>query len=301
MTMSPPDLGQTLEPIPAFTGVGFKGFHFDDALNGPGKAGWLEVHAENYMAPPHLGLDRLLHLRADYHVSIHGVGLSLGSAGPLDPDHLKRLKALVGRVEPFLISEHLSWSVHQGSYLNDLLPLPYTKEALDSFAGNVSRVQEALKQRILIENPSVYVRIPGAEMDEPEFFNELVWKTGCAMLLDVNNVYVSAHNTGFDPADYLRRVPVAAIEEIHLAGHARREAGGRTILIDDHGSPVPEPVWALYQAVLARIGPRPTLVEWDTDVPPFATLIEEARKADAILMPFFYQGLESGERQRALA
>jgi uncharacterized protein (UPF0276 family) len=236
------------------------------------------VHSENY-----LGGGRPLAVleaqRAERPVSLHGVGLSLGSAGPLDRDHLSRLAALVRRVEPALVSEHLSWSIAGGSYLNDLLPLPYTEEALATFSAHVGEMQDALARQVLIENPSSYLTYAHSTIPEWEFLAAVVARSGCGLLLDVNNVHVSAHNHGFDAGRYLVALPAAAVQEIHLAGHARRRVGAVELLIDDHGSAVPPPVWALYDAALAHCGPVPTLIEWDTDVPDLAVLLAEAAKA----------------------
>jgi uncharacterized protein (UPF0276 family) len=215
-------------------------------------------------------------LRRDYPVSVHGVGLSLGSAGGLDRAHLERLARLVERVEPLLLSEHLSWSAADGAWLNDLLPLPLTREALDVFAGNLGRAQDRLKRRLLIENPSAYLRYAEADFNEPEFLAELVRRTGCGLLCDVNNVFVSCANLGGDPRDWLRHAPAAAVGEIHLAGHSAAER----LLIDDHGSPVAPAVWALYEEAAARFPHAMTLVEWDSNLPDLEVLLAEAREAD---------------------
>lgn len=296
MTFSVKETGQPDETIPALAGIGLKGKHFADVLTRKPAVGWFEVHAENYMGPDHLGLQRLETIRKDYGISVHGVGLSLGTSAPLDQEHLGRLKRLVSRLDPMLVSEHLSWSSFGGHFLNDLLPLPYTVEALEAVAKNVDVTQHALGRKILVENPSIYVSPASPEMDEIEFFTELVRRTGCGILLDVNNVFVTASNTGTDTGDYLRRIPAPAVEEIHLAGHSRREVEGKTILIDDHGSPVAEPVWALFETALARIGPRRTLIEWDTNPPSLETLDGEAEKAKQILADKF-----SGEKRRVYA
>jgi uncharacterized protein (UPF0276 family) len=221
-------------------------------------------------------------LRRDLPISIHGVGLSLGSAEGLDGIHLERLAGLVERLEPALVSEHLSWSIAGGVYLNHLLPLPYTEEALGVVADHVGRVQDRLGRQILIENPSSYLRFRQATMSEVEFLNALARRTGCGLLCDVNNVHVSCTNLGDDAATYLDALAPATVGEIHLAGHAVNDADGQTILIDDHGSRVAPAVWQLYARALARFGPIPTLVEWDTDIPPLAVLLEEAATADAM-------------------
>jgi uncharacterized protein (UPF0276 family) len=237
---------------------------------------FLEVHAENFMAET-AALDRLLELRCDYPISLHGVALSLGSAEGLDRGHLARFKALIKQAEPLLVSEHLAWSAVGGVYLNDLLPLPYTEASLDLFCRHVEEAQEGLGRRLLIENPSSYLRYRASQIPEAEFMTEISRRTGCDILCDVNNIYVSAFNFGFDPIAYLRALPVDAIGEIHLAGHHAAE--GVDILIDDHGSRIAEPVWELYAAALRRFGPVPTLIEWDTNLPVLDVLLEEMRRA----------------------
>jgi uncharacterized protein (UPF0276 family) len=240
------------------------------------------VHVENYLGggPAPRALDAI---RRAHPVSLHGVGLSLGSVEGLDRRHLERLVALVRRIEPALVSEHLSWSIAGGAYLNHLLPLPYTEESLALVCRHVSQAQETLGRRLLIENPSNYLRFRHSPIPEPEFLGELTRRTGCGLLCDVNNVFVSCRNLGQDPAAYLAALPSGAIGEIHLAGHSSNDVDGRILLIDDHGSRVAPPVWELYGQVVSRIGPRPTLIEWDTDVPELAVLIEEAAYADRVL------------------
>lgn len=240
--------------------------------------GFLEVHAENYMAET-AALDRLLELRRDYPVSLHGVALSLGSAERLDRVHLSRFKALIDRVEPILVSEHLAWSAIDGAYLNDLLPLPYTEESLCLFCSHVEEAQEVVG-RLLIENPSSYLRYRHSCIPESEFLTEVARRTGCGILCDVNNIYVSARNFGFDPIAYLDALSVETIGEIHLAGHHAAE--DVDILIDDHGSRVAKPVWELYAAALRRVGPVPTLIEWDTNLPALEILLDEARHAQEL-------------------
>ncbi len=269
--------------LPASAGLGFKAQHLPDILATRPRLGFFEVHAENHMGAggrPQRDLERL---HADYALSIHGVGLSIGGAGPLDADHLARLKALVDRHQPESFSEHLAWSSHGGAYLNDLLPLPYTPETLSRVAEHIEQVQAVLGRRMLLENPATYLTFADSTILETDFLGELVRRTGCGLLLDVNNVFVSAINQGFDPRDYLARFPMAAVGEIHLAGHEADRLPGGPLLIDSHGAPVAEPVWALYAEVIAAIGPRPTLIEWDNDVPDFATLLAEAGRAAAIL------------------
>ena len=263
-------------------GIGLRSPHVAEVLATRPPLPWVEVHAENYMGggPAIRALEAV---RADYPVSVHGVGLSLGSADGLDPRHLERLARLVERIDPALVSEHLSWSVAGGVYLNHLLPLPYTEEALEVVSRHVTQAQERLGRRLLVENPSSYLRFRHSPIPEPEFLNELARRTGCGLLCDVNNVYVSGRNLGWDPAAYLDSVAPAAVGEIHLAGHTVNDADGRPMLIDDHGSPVAPAVWALYERALARFGAVPTLVEWDTDVPPLAVLLGESATAGAVL------------------
>jgi uncharacterized protein len=263
-------------------GIGLRWPHVAEVLGTRPAARWVEVHAENYMGggPALRALDAVRH---DYPVSVHGVGLSLGSVDGLDPMHLERLGRLVERIDPSLVSEHLSWSVAGGAYLNHLLPLPYTEEALDVVSRHVTQAQERLRKRLLVENPSSYLRFRHSPIPEPEFLNELARRTGCGLLSDVNNIYVSGHNLGWDPAAYVDIVTPDAVGEIHLAGHTVNDADGRPILIDDHGSPVAPAVWTLYERALARFGAVPTLVEWDTDVPPLAVLLGQAAAANARL------------------
>jgi uncharacterized protein (UPF0276 family) len=269
-------------PRPALAGIGLRSPHVGEVMATRPSVGFLEVHAENYMAggPALASLERL---RADYPVSVHAVGLSLGGPDELDARHLARLKSLVDRIEPVLVSEHLAWSVAGGVYFNHLLPLPYDKASLDVVCRRVTRVQEMLGRTILVENPSLYLRFRRSTIPEGEFLAALVERTGCGLLLDVNNVYVSCRNFGEDPAAYLDAIDPATVGEVHLAGHAENEADGRTILIDDHGSPVAEPVWQLHARMLERLGPVPTLVEWDTSLPALDVLLAEAAKAGRLL------------------
>jgi uncharacterized protein (UPF0276 family) len=260
-------------------GIGLRSPHVPGIAATRPKLGFLEVHAENYIAGT-MALERLLELRRDYSVSVHAVALSLGSAEELDRVHLGRLKALIERVEPMLVSEHLAWSAIGGVYLNDLLPLPYTEESLDLFCRHVEETQEAFGRRLLIENPSSYLRYRHSSIPEPEFLTEVARRTGCGILCDVNNIYVSARNFGFDPVAYLDALPVEAIGEIHLAGHHAAE--DVDILIDDHGSRVAQPVWELHAAALRRFGPVPTLIEWDTDLPALEVLLDEAHHAEEL-------------------
>jgi hypothetical protein len=270
--------------IPTRAGVGLKAQHYEDILGERPDLGWFEVHAENYMGaggPPHHYLEAI---RRDYPLSLHGVGLSLGAAGPLDEAHLARLKAFCERYEPGLVSEHLAWSSHGGTFFNDLLPLPYTRAAVQRVSAHVARLQEALGRRILLENPSTYVAFESGEMSEIDFLAEVAARSGCGLLLDVNNVAVSASNQGFAPEDYLDAFPLQAVGEIHLAGHARdRDEAGALLLIDAHDRAVDDRVWALYARAIARGGLKPTLIEWDNDVPAWPVLLAEARSAERIM------------------
>jgi uncharacterized protein len=260
-------------------GIGLRGPHLAEIIATRPAIGWLEVHAENYMGGGP-ALSKLDAIRRDYPLSLHGVGLSLGTAEGLDREHLHRLKRLVDRTEPMLLSEHLAWSVTGGIYLADLLPLPYTEEALDIVARNVTMAQEVLGRRLLVENPSSYLRFRHATMAEPEFLAGLVQRTGCGLLCDVNNIHVTCANLGGDADAYLDALPAAAIAEIHLAGHSAVLRSGRSLLIDDHAAAVAPGVWRLYQRALARFGVVPSLIEWDKALPPLATLLEEARLAE---------------------
>ena len=260
-------------------GIGLRLPHVAEIATARPHLGFIEVHAENYMAET-AALDRLLGLRRDYPVSVHGVALSLGSAEELDRIHLGRLKALIERIEPVLVSEHLAWSAIGGAYLNDLLPLPYTEESLDLFCRHVGEAQEMLGRRLLIENPSSYLRFRHSTIPEAEFLTETARRTGCGILCDVNNIHVSATNFRFDPIAYLDALPAAAIGEIHLAGHHAAE--DVNVLIDDHGSRVAQPVWELYAQALRRFGAVPSLIEWDTKLPALQILLEEARHAQEL-------------------
>ena len=268
-------------PLPPRAGVGFKPEHFDAILESRPDIGFLEIHAENYMGaggPPHRRLEAL---RARYPLSLHGVGLSIGAPRPLDQAHLGRLAGLIDRYDPGFFSEHLAWSTHEGAFLSDLLPLPYTEATLDLICDHIDEVQATLGRRMLLENPSTYVRFAESEIPEVEFIAEIARRTGCGLLLDVNNVEVSATNHDFDPVAYLDAFPLGAVEEIHLAGCADSEdEAGYRLLIDAHDSPVRPSVWTLYERVIGAIGPKPTLIEWDNDVPGWDVLHAEARRAD---------------------
>jgi uncharacterized protein (UPF0276 family) len=287
---SPCDLGDGLvagAPIPARAGIGLRFPHHATVIQDRPEIAWLEVHPENYLGAGS-ALDDLLAIRRDYPVSLHATGLSLGSADGIDPEHLAALRSLTDQIEPALVSDHLSWSIAGGAYLPDLLPLPYTEEALCVVAENVERAQAALRRPLLIENPSTYLAFASSEMGEAAFLGELAQRTGCGVLLDVNNVFVSACNLGDDPIarldELIDAVGAAAIGEIHLAGHATQIVeGGAVLRIDDHGSAVCEAVWSLFRWAVGRLGPRPSLVEWDTNIPALSVLQEQARLADIIL------------------
>lgn len=264
--------------IPTRSGIGLRTPHYREVLATLPDVGWFEVHSENYFGDGGQPLHYLERIRADYPVSLHGVGMSLGSVDALDRDHLKRLKALIARTEPGLVSEHLCWSGVGGRHVNDLLPLPYTEEALAVVCAHVHEAQAFLGRQILLENVSSYLQYAHSTIDEWEFLAEVTARSGCGILLDVNNIYVSACNHGFDARRYLRAIPVQSVAEIHLAGFDRLDG----LLIDTHGTRVCDDVWALYRDAIQRFGRVPTLVEWDTDIPALSVLLEEAAIADRI-------------------
>jgi uncharacterized protein (UPF0276 family) len=270
--------------LPPHAGVGFKPEHFAEIAQRPQAIGFFEVHAENYMGdggPPHA---QLTHIRKSYALSLHGVGLSIGSAQDLDRAHLARLTLLCDRYQPESFSEHLAWSSHGTTFLNDLLPLPYTQETLLRVAEHVEQVQETLRRQMLLENPATYLLFAESTIPETEFLAEIARRTGCCLLLDVNNVFVSATNHGLDAAAYLASFPLAAVGEIHLSGHAvTQDETGAPLLIDTHDTQVADPVWALYESVIARTGPIASLVEWDDNIPAWPVLANEARATQAIL------------------
>jgi uncharacterized protein (UPF0276 family) len=268
--------------LPVEAGIGLRAPHHERVAAERPAIAWLEVHTENFLgggAAPAL----LESLRRHYAISLHGVGLSLGSAHGLDEVHLSRIAALVRRIEPAAISDHVSWSVTGGVYFNDLLPLPYDEESLAVIVRNVLRFQEAVGRPVMVENPSTYLRHVRSDRAEPQFLAELCRRAGCGLLLDVNNVFVSTENHGDDARAYLAAIADLPIGEIHLSGHHLRRIGNRSIRIDDHGSPVSDPVWALYERALALIGPRPTLIEWDSAMPPLEALLAEAGRAQSRL------------------
>ena len=267
-------------PLPAAAGVGYKPQHFAALRADAGPVEWLEIHAENYMGDGGRPLAQLRALADRFAMSVHGVGLSIGGEAPLDPGHLDRLAHLCDWLKPASFSEHLAWSTHEGSYFNDLLPLPYTDATLERVAAHVDQVQQRLGRQMLLENPSSYLAFAESTLSEPEFLADLTRRTGCGLLLDLNNVFVSATNLGFAPLDYIDALPLDRVGEIHLGGHdTDSDDHGAPLLIDSHGTPVADPVWALLDAVLERAGPLPVLVEWDTDVPDWPVLRAEAQRA----------------------
>jgi uncharacterized protein (UPF0276 family) len=271
-------------PIPAQAGIGLRAAHYKEFLEGqqPSVA-WLEVHPENYFGPGGKPLCFLEQIRARYPLSLHGVGLSIGSTDPLNTRHLDKLKELIQRFEPALVSEHVSWGSVGGRYHDDLLPLPYTEETLAHMIERVSQVQDYLGQQILVENISSYLEYRVSMIPEWEFVTELTRRSGCGLLLDINNIYVSACNHGFDAATYLLAIPRDLVQEIHLAGFTVNTFEDGEILIDTHSRPVCAAVWALYRRAIQRFGPVPTLIEWDADLPPLPVLLSEAQQAEMIL------------------
>lgn len=270
--------------IPARAGVSFKHDHTDAILQNPGNVGFLEVHAENYMGDgghPHRTLSRI---RQDFPLSLHGVCMSIGGPKPLDPDHLARFATLVKRYEPGLVSEHLAWSTHDDVFLNDLLPLPYTAQTLALVCNHIDQMQEAIGRQMLLENPATYLLFDNSEIEETEFLRAVTQRTGCGLLLDINNVFVSATNHGFSAMEYLALFPLDKVGEIHLAGHSEQEDDeGDLLLIDSHDRPVADPVWRLYERTMDRTGPIPTLVEWDSALPQWPVLRAEADAANKII------------------
>jgi uncharacterized protein (UPF0276 family) len=269
--------------MPAAAGIGLRAQHHAQVLNDSPAVAWLEAHSENYFAAGGAAIADLERIRSRYPLSLHGVGLSLGSTDPLDILHLQNLRRAVARFEPVLVSEHLSWSSVGGRFANDLLPLPYTEEALQHVSARIRIVQDFLERQILIENVSSYLEFSCSRITEWDFLAGVAAESGCGLLLDINNLYVSAHNHGFDAMKYLAAVPRARVQELHLAGHSRIAAEGRELLIDTHDSPVCPAVWALYREALARFGPVPTLIEWDADLPALPALVGEADRANAII------------------
>jgi len=270
--------------IPARAGVGLKAEHYKTILDTNPSVGFFEVHAENYMGaggPPHRCLTEI---RNRYALSLHGVGLSIGADRALDRDHLQRLKRLIDRYQPALFSEHLAWSTHGGAFFNDLLPVPFTAETLAHIAEHIDDVQETLGRQMLLENPSTYLAFAESTYSEIDFIAEIARRTGCGLLLDVNNVYVASVNQQWDPVRYIDAYPLAAVQEIHLAGHTREaDDKARPLLIDTHDRPVDEIVWALFAHAIGKLGPTPTLIEWDAKLPAWPALKGEADRAEAVM------------------
>ncbi|MEO1504358.1 MAG: DUF692 domain-containing protein [Pseudomonadota bacterium] len=273
--------------IPSRAGVGLKAEHYAEIEAGGFEtdgAAWFEIHAENYMGdggPPHAHLRKI---RDQFPISVHGVGLSIGAEVGVDPEHLSRLAKVVADYQPGLFSEHLAWSTHETGFLNDLLPVPYTEAVVERVSAHIAQVQDAVGRRMLLENPSTYVRFETSTMSELDFLKEVADRSDCGLLLDINNVFVSATNHGYSPEEYLDAFPLERVGEIHLGGHAEDEDDlGDRLLIDAHDREVADPVWTLYERVVATIGPRPTLIEWDNEVPAWAELNAEARRANRVL------------------
>ena len=271
------------DPIPAAAGIGLRGLHHSQFLTEAPPVAWLEAHSENFFAADSIASGALEKIRESYPLSLHGVGLSLGSAGSLDHEHLAKLGQLVERLEPGLVSEHLCWGAAGGYHLNDLLPLPYTEEALEHVAERIAQVQDFLGRQILIENVSSYMEFKDSTIPEWEFLTAVSARSGCGILLDINNIYVSAKNHGFEATDYIDAIPADKVGEIHLAGHSVQVFEDQAVLVDTHDAPVCDEVWTLFEAALRRIGPRPTLIEWDSELPPLAVLLAESRKAQNLL------------------
>lgn len=267
-------------PLPNAPGVGYKPQHFNDLRSDPGPVSWVEVHAENYMGDGGRPHAQLRALSEQFALSVHGVGLSIGGETPLDTDHLARLKKLCDWAQPASFSEHLAWSTHGAEFMNDLLPLPYTARTLAHVGDHIAQVQDTLGRPMLLENPSSYLAFDESDMSETDFLRALVAKTGCGLLLDVNNVFVSATNLGLSAQAYIDAYPTENVGEIHVGGHDEdADDTGAPLLIDSHGAAVVDPVWALLDYTLQQTGPKPVLVEWDTDVPDWPTLREEASRA----------------------
>lgn len=275
-------LSQPSAPVPARAGIGLRAPHHREVLERPPDVGWFEAHSENYFADGGGALATLQRVRERWPVALHGVGLALGSAGPLDREHLRRLARLVARIEPWAVSEHVCWGHAGGRHTNDLLPMPRTQESLRHLAARVGELQDALGRQVLLENVSSYLEFTTADFTEAGYLAALVAESQCALLLDVNNVYVNACNHGFDAESYFSELPAAAVREIHLAGHELTQIGGQDIRIDTHDRTICDEVWKLYASARRRFGPVPTLIEWDAALPPLETLVAEAGRADAV-------------------
>ena len=274
----------SIHRMPTSAGIGLRLPHIEEAVATRPPVAWFEIHPENFVANPH-ATELLFDLARSYPISVHTVGLSVGSATGIDRKHLARVRALIDRLDPILVSGHLAWSTHGTEYLNDLLPLPYDGETLQIVANQLAEVQDGLGRAFLLENPSSYVGFAGSTMTEVQFLNELVGRAGCHLLCDVSNVYLSAHNMGYDAHAYLDGLPAAAIGELHLGGFTREEDAatpGGDVLIDTHATRVADPAWELYAYAVGRFGRRPTLIEWDNEIPALATLLEEGDRADAV-------------------
>ena len=271
--------------LPVAPGVGYKPQHFDDILSDSGPVQWLEIHAENYMGDGGRPLAQLRHLAERFAISVHGVGLSIGGEVDLDAEHLARLKHLLDWLKPASFSEHLAWSTHDAHFLNDLLPLPYTAATLARVCGHIDQVQDTVGRRMLLENPSTYLAFAEGDMAEVDFLAEIARRTGCGLLLDVNNVFVSATNQQTEPLSYIDAFPLSQVGEIHLGGHDEdADETGAPLLIDSHGKAVVDPVWALYTHTVRAGGAKPTLIEWDNDVPDWSVLSAEAQRAAQVLV-----------------
>ena len=278
------DHSSRADRLPHSPGVGYKPQHFTDLMNEPGPVEWIEVHAENYMGDGGRPLAQLSALSERFALSVHGVGLSIGGEDPLDTEHLQRLRRLCDRMQPASFSEHLAWSTHGAEFLNDLLPLPYTQSTLDRVCSHVAQVQDVLGRPMLLENPSSYLVFEASEMSETDFLTAVAARTGCGLLLDINNVFISATNLQTSPESYLDQFPLDAVGEIHVGGHDEdSDETGAPLLIDSHAKPVIDPVWQMLDRVLRETGPLPVLVEWDNDVPDWPVLRAEAQRAAAVL------------------
>jgi len=271
------------KPIPARAGIGLRAQHYNEVLSKLPDIGWFEVHSENYFGDGGRPLSYLEAISDNYPLSLHGVGLSIGSADLLDIKHLDKLKKLIRRFEPGLVSEHLSWGSFQGRHFNDLFPMPYTNEALQHMIDRVIRVQDYLERQILIENVSSYLQFESSTTSEWEFISELANQSGCGILLDINNIYVNSRNHAFDPVNYINAIPVEHVQEIHLAGHTVKQFEDGEILIDTHDKQVTNDVWQLFDIAARRFNQIPVLIEWDSDIPPLDVLLKEAGKAECIL------------------
>ena len=277
--------------LPNLVGVGYKPQHFQAIMDDPSPVGWLEIHAENYMGDGGRPLAQIRHLAERFPISVHGVGLSIGGESRLDPEHLARLKHLVSWLNPAVFSEHLAWSTHDSHFYNDLLPLPYTQDTLTRVADHIDELQNTIGRQMMLENPSSYLAFAESTWSEPDFLREIAKRTGCGLLLDVNNVFVSATNLDYDPKQYINDYPLEHVGEIHLGGHDEDEDDhGHVLLIDSHGAAVVDPVWALLDHTLAKAGPKPLLIEWDNDVPDWPELAAEAQR-----------GVDALSKQAALA